>query len=65
MEENKLHVIQVKLDKELRDKLLIDAHNNFRSVGMHVKAIVTKHLIEQSMLRPKYNNDPDMDNLGG
>ena len=65
-EEDKIHVVQVKLTKKFRDRLVEDAEKHFRSVGMHVKAIVTNYL---DMRKPPYigrgyrEDNKDMENL--
>ena len=43
-EENKIHVVQVKITKKFRDRLVEDAEKHFRSTGMHIKSIVTNYL---------------------
>tara|TARA_R100000808_G_scaffold11947_1_gene30199 strand:- start:4613 stop:4804 length:192 start_codon:yes stop_codon:yes gene_type:complete len=61
-EDDKIHVIQVKLTRKFRKRLQEDAEKHFRSVGMHVKAIITKYFNDKSL--PSNNYDArDMENL--
>ena len=65
-EENKIHVIQVKVTKKFRDRLVEDAEKHFRSAGMHVKSIVTNYLDmkKPSYISKRYRKDfEDMENL--
>jgi len=65
-EENKIHVIQLKVTKKFRDRILEDAKKHFRSAGMHVKSIVTNYLDmkKPSYISKRYRKDfEDMENL--
>ena len=61
----KLTVV-LKLDEDTKTRLKADAKKHFRSITMHIQAIIAKHLRDQEKINPSYSETDqhyDMDNL--
>ena len=58
--------IALKVEENVRAKLKADAKKHFRSITMHIQAIIAKHLRDQEKINPSYSETDqhyDMDNL--
>ena len=47
----KWEYLTIRLPKELKDFIYMDAHSEFRPIGMHIAHILTKYLNEKRFIQ--------------